>query len=325
MAIFTEAMLNFLPEKARSKAIRLDEDFDAAGAAVKAAQSDLEDAWLRRDLAERNAQTSGKHTRTGTVRHPLERLRKLLAEGDAEIDPAFAKIEIEIAERLQPRLDRANAVFQAQGVVQSCGYWIADAMRAGVKLRDAAPVKLTAKDHRREVEEARNELSDLTDQLYRVESAPQPLSVIREAIAREIDEIADRGRPRLSFTAREVSPLRLDRALGIVNSERGPRIAETIIWLLRDEAVAKAVTLIGSVEPEGAMSDTERDAALERLAAEILAAGRREEAAIEAAAEVGMVIFRRSDADPRAVLGIEELTPGWRSRHDVGLDDMARV
>ncbi len=325
MGIFTQVMLDFLPEKARAKAIRLDEDFDAAGAAVKAAQRDLEDAWLRRDLAERNAQAAEKTPRTGTVKHPLDKLRKMLAEGDAEIDPAFAKIEIEIGERLQPRLDRANAVFQAQGVVQSCGYWITDAMRAGVRLRDAAPIKLTAKDFRREVEDVRNELLGLADHLYRVETAPQPLAVVREAIVREIDEIANRGRPTLSLTAREVSPLRLDRALGVVNSERGPRIAETLIWLLRDEAVSKAMTLVGDVEPEGALSDAERDAALERLAAEILAAGRREEAAIEAAAEAGTVIFRRSDADPRAVLGIEELTPGWRSRHDVGLDDMARV
>lgn|GEM_PF-3575093 len=324
MPVFHDDFLNFLPKKARAKAVALDEARDAAAAAMKAANADLEDAYIRRDRVEREARAAGQTVRPGTEKHPLDQLKKLLSENSDQIVPAVARIEIEIAERIQPRLDRASEAFQSiAAVVDAAASWIGEAKRAGVKLVDAPAVaRPKTSDFLQEVEKARAEIDEIEDALDRVEAAPCTLADVRAAITTEIDEIAERGRPSISFTARSVSPLRLDAALGLVNSPRGARSAETLFWLMRDQIVARALSLVGDLEPENALTDAQRDTEIDRLAAELLDASRREEAIITAALAIGMSIPRRRDCDPRALLEVVETTPGWRSRFDVGLSDV---
>lgn len=324
MPVFTEAQLNFLPKKARAKAIALDEQRDAAAAAMKAASADLEEAWQRRDAIERDARNAGQRIRTGTVNFsslPLDRLRELIAAPSEEdrVTPLLAKVELEIAERIKPRLDRARAAFDALAVADDAALWLNDAIRAGVRLADAPAAKIKNGDYLREVERIRGDLEEIERRFELADSAPLPLASIREAIVAEIDEIAERGRPTLSFVAREVSPLRLDRALGTVASKGGPRLAETVAWAVRDVLVDRALAIVGDTEPENALTDQQRDAALEKLAAERLEAERTEEALIVAAASVGTVVARRREADPRALLEIVELSAPWRSRHDLGV------
>lgn len=329
MTVFTENHLNFLPKKAREKAIALDEARDAAAAAMRAALNDLEAGWARRDGIERDARAAGNLVRTGTVNlsaYPTDRLRELVsgATDEDRITPLLAKAELEIAERLKPRMDRASETFQAFAVVDELVLWLNDAMRAGVRLADAPAVKLKAADPLREVERIRGDIAEIEGKLDAADGAPLPLSEIRAAIVAEIDEIAAKGRPILGYTAREVSPIRLDRALGLVNSTAGPRVAETLVWAMKDIITERALALVGDLEPENALSDAQRDALLEKLAAARLEAERMEEAVIVAAAAAGTTISRRREADPRAVLEVVENSPAWRSRHDLGLDDMMR-
>ncbi|WEX77980.1 hypothetical protein PYH37_002824 [Sinorhizobium numidicum] len=326
MPVFSDVHINFLPKKARAKAIALDEARDAAAAAVKAANNDLEAGWARRDAIERDARNAGQRIRTGTVNlanYPTDKLRALISGATDEdlVTPLLAKAELDIAERLKPRLDRASEAFQAFAVVDATVQWLNEAMRAKARLEDAPAAKLKTSDFLKDVERVREEIAEIEERLAAVEYAPLPLADVRKSIVREIDAIAERGRPSISFTAREVSPIRLDRALGFVNSKAGPRIAETLVWAMRDVITEQALALAGTIEPENAMSDDERDAALGKLAADRLAAERLEETTITAAAAIGQVIPRRADADPRAVLEVVETSPAWRSRHDIGLDN----
>ncbi|GAA0607933.1 hypothetical protein [Paenochrobactrum glaciei] len=324
MSVFHDDHLTFLPKKARAKAVALDEQRSAAAAAMKAANADLEDAYMRRDRVEAADRTAGQTVRPGVEKMPLDDLKRRLAENDDAVTPAVAKITVEIEERIKPRLDRASEAFQAiAAVVDNAASWIGEAKRAGVKLTDApTPAKPKSGEFLKEIDRVRNEIDEIEDALDRVEAAPCTLAEVRSAIIAEIDEIAERGRPNISYTNRAASPLRLDTALGFVNSPRGPRVAETIVWAMQDIIKERALSLVGDIEPDGALTEAQRDAEIDRLTAELLDANRREEAVITAAAAVGMSVPRRRDCDPRALLEIVETTPGWRSRFDVGLTDI---
>lgn len=325
---FTERLLNILPPKGRAKAIMLDEERAAASAAMKAALNDLEDAWQRRDEIEQKLVLARQHDRTGTVslaHHPLEKLRKMLSrsEEEPEVHPLLVKVELEIRERLQPRLDRASAAFEAFAVVGGIAQWLAGAAEAGVRFVDAPEVKLPAKAVPEEVERVRSKIAAIETAINDTTFAPSPLADVREAIVREISEIAEKGRPRVRYTDRRSSPLRLGEALGISNSPAGPSVAETLVWAMQEIVTERALSLVGDIEPENALTNTQRDALLEQLAAERLEAERNEEAAIMAAHAAGIAIARRREADPRAVLGIKDVSGRWRTRADVGLDDVA--
>lgn len=328
MLIFTERLLNILPPKGRAKAIMLDEERAAAAVAMKAASNDLEAEWQRRAIVERNITVASRHVRTGTVslnRMPLDKLRSLLADPpeEAEVHPYLVKSELEIRERLQPRLDRALAAFQPFAVVDDIAQWLDGAARAGVRFLDAPEVKLSAKVAPEEVERIRSKIAEIEAKLEAADWAPLPLADVREAIVREISEIAEKGRPMVRYTNRRSTPLKLGQALGFVNSPAGSRTAETLVWAMQDIITERALSLVGDIEPENALTNAQRETLLEQLAAERLEAERIEEAAIMAACAAGIPIARRREADPRAVLGIRDVSGRWRTRADVGLDDAA--
>ena len=81
--------------------------------------------------------------------------------------------------------------------------------------------------------------------------------------------------------------------------------AAFLIWLFHDDIKRRLDELVGEDGP-GALAYDQREQLIEKLAAERLAIERAEEAAIVAAEAEGTFIPRRPDADPRAVLEIEE-------------------
>lgn len=326
--IFTERLLNILPPKGRAKAIMLDEERAAASAALRAATNYLEDGWRRRDDIDTKLTLARQHVRTGTVslhRMPLEKLREKLSQPseEAEVHPLLVKAELEIRERLQPRLDRASATFQSFAVVEEIALWLEGAAEARVRFVDARDVTYAGKTVPAEIERIRMEIAEIEVKLEAASLAPLPLADAREAIVREIEDIAHEGRPRISFTARRSSPLDLGRALGLGNSTGGQRTAETLVWAMKDIITDRALALVGDIEPENALTNSQREALLEQLAAERLEAERIEEAAIMAVHAAGIPIARRREADPRAVLGVKEISGPWRTRADVGLNDVA--
>ncbi|WP_156334057.1 MULTISPECIES: hypothetical protein [unclassified Shinella] len=328
MLVFTERLLNILPPKGRAKAIMLDEERAAASAVVKAALNDLEAGWQRRDEIEQKLVLARQHDRTGTVslaRMPLDRLRAMLSrsEEEPEVHPLLVKAELEIRERLQPRLDRASDAFQSFAVVGDIAQWLAGAAEAGVRFVDAPEVKLPAKAVPEEVERVRSKIAAIEAAINDTTFAPLPLADVKEAIVREISEIAAKGQPRVCYNDRRSSPLKLGEALGISNSPAGPSTAATLVWAMQEIITERALSLVGDIEPERALTNAQRDALLEQLAAERLEAERNEEAAIMAAHAAGIAIARRREADPRAVLGIKDVSGRWRTRADVGLDDVA--
>jgi hypothetical protein len=127
-----------------------------------------------------------------------------------------------------------------------------------------------------------------------------------------VDAIANKGAITFDPKIRNGDPFRLDRHfnLSIYSGATGQTLigssgAEVLIWLFRDQLVEGLSAEIGEDAP-GALSYDQREAELGRLSKELLALERQEEALISAAERVGQRIVRRRDADPRAILEVEE-------------------
>ncbi len=83
------------------------------------------------------------------------------------------------------------------------------------------------------------------------------------------------------------------------------------VWLNRDVLIAKLCAEVDAVaDPASALTAEQRRKENIRLDAEILRIEREEETLIVAAANEGTFITRRADADPRAVLELDDNVPG---------------
>lgn len=88
-------------------------------------------------------------------------------------------------------------------------------------------------------------------------------------------------------------------------------VAAITSWLHGDALVARIESDLDARAGDGVLrlTDEERDARLAKLAADLLGRERVEEAIIVAAQKAGQHIARRRDADPRAILGVEDGGP----------------
>jgi hypothetical protein len=78
------------------------------------------------------------------------------------------------------------------------------------------------------------------------------------------------------------------------------------VWLFQDALIQAVDVMLSTMPQKGAMADDVRDREFARIAGRRLEVERVEEAVIVAAEANGAFIARRQDADPRAVLEVEE-------------------
>lgn len=299
MDLFPEHLLNYLPTESRQKILLLDEAREAAMIANKAAGDALFEAYERRDgLAVK-------------VQHAIENSvsahsRKMTDEDREALFRPVRSVEREIEEKLQPRAKRAAKAFEAFAFLDEVSAWLRDAKAVGIRLSHS-PLPDIKGDYHRVVESQRRRLDELDNDWHTASNAPRPLEDAKAAVIAEIDQLAAKGCPTADVRIREGSPVRLAHAFGITGEHNTHgALAHAVIWLNREALKAEAIALLGDKEPAGAMADTDRDRAFDMIAAERLDAERTEEGAIAAAAAVGIVIVRRRDADPRAILEVAE-------------------
>lgn len=299
MELFPENLLNYLPAESREKVLTLDEQRNAAMAANKAAGDALFEAYERRDALAVKAQFAVEGSVSGLG-------RKLADEDREAIFAPVRKVEREIEEKLKPRAERAGKVFEDFAFLDEVSAWLRDAKAVGIRLSHA-PLPVIKGDFHRVVENQRRRLDDLENDWHTASNAPRPLEDARAAVVAEIDRLAAKGAPVADIRIREASPVKVAEAFGITGQGNiHATLAHAVVWLNREALKAEAVALLGDADPAGAMADADRDRAFDKIAAERLDAERAEEAAIAAAAAIGIVIVRRRDADPRAFLEVME-------------------
>jgi hypothetical protein len=261
--------------------------------------SSLLDAYERQASISRAAQQESGYLR--------QQIAKLAARGDnldqvrnlrSELDTILIKKDRELGHTTQ-HLELLKGVRD----------WIA-AIPESVQLRDHVAKDVVSKVSPGAIEKRRRRIRELLADIGRVDAAPISTKAAKQQAREEIKKLAERGRPA-------VHRLLEDRG-GIGWPQRKIGFAGMVDLFETDSlavmAFALEESLIAAVEREidavgGAaesLTDEERFDRFDRLFGELLAVERDEEALIGAA---DFDVQRRSDADPRAVLGISSDAP----------------
>lgn len=221
----------------------------------------------------------------------------------------------------QERVDRADAAREAAEAEWEKFSFLPELVRwlemycgrggqlAHQPLPAAKPVK--EETHRAAVERIRKQLSACDDEWARLETIPLPASELKARITAEVDAIAALGKPQIQNQDRFG-----DGVSGLAPALRLRRTGEMIVsdapspflcWLRRSEIIERLHAEVDALDQADAMSDDQRDQAFSRLLDQKLALAFSEESLIVAAAAEGTTIQRRRDADPRAILEVQEV------------------
>ena len=221
----------------------------------------------------------------------------------------------------QERLDRAQAAQEAATAEwEKFAYlghvvgWLRTFMGHGGRLgyQKLPEVKLQrGETHRQAVDRVRAQIAAVDAEWRRLEHAPLPAEEIKARIVAEVDALAAIGQPKIRVRDRfgdGVSGLpeamRLRRAGDMI---AGDAPSAFVVWLNRDRIIDRLHAEIDAMDLGDAMTEDARDAAFSRLLDQRLALEFSEEAFIVNAASEGTMIVRRRDADPRAILEVEEV------------------
>ena len=165
------------------------------------------------------------------------------------------------------------------------------------------------------IERSRRVIANLKAERHRVASAPIPASEAKILMRREIDTLAEAGAPDVSPYLEggairwPVAPLK--RGDGSVITFDLLDVRSLLVWLDRDRLISRLEAEIDATsDPDLAMSVQQRRVEDARLVEKLLLAEREEEALIVSAAKDSVMITRRPDADPRAVLEVADNVPG---------------
>ena len=179
----------------------------------------------------------------------------------------------------------------------------------------AAPIEVSASKRGgsfiEAVESLRAQLGEIRGLQAEVELAPLPSTEAKRRAAEQIAALADRGRVDVAPLIDSGRPFRFcempahDQVrFGLSGHAAFVDSIATLAWLFEEQLLAKVYAEIdANADDENALMPKERAEKFAALKREALGLERQEEALICAAAEIGQIIPRRADADPRAILG----------------------
>ncbi|WP_438275644.1 hypothetical protein [Nitrobacter sp.] len=282
---FDTQLLHRLPPAAFVKLSSLLDAYERQASITRAAQQ--ESSYLRQQIA--------KFTARGGDLSPVDQVKNLRSE----LDTILIKKDRELGHTTQH-----------QELLKGIRDWLA-AIPESIQLRDhVAKDAGVSKSSPGAIEKRRRRIRELLADIGRVDAAPISTKAAKQQAREEVKKLAERGRPA-------VHKLLEDRG-GIGWPQRKIGFAGMIDLFETDSlavmAFALEESLIAAVEREidevggaaDSLTDDERFNRFDKLFDKLLAAEREEEALIAAA---DFDVQRRSDADPRAVLGISSDAP----------------
>lgn len=184
-----------------------------------------------------------------------------------------------------------------------------------------APVQRRGETLAQAVERVRGEIAERRADLHRIASAPLTSAEAKAAIRREVEALAEAGAPDVGRVL-EGQPIRWPsfrelRHLGsngpIYGESGDPQAVDAralMAWLMKGLLLTRLEAEVDAIaDDKAALSTVQRRTEDARVRAELLALERAEEALIEDAPPE-LRIWRRAEADPRAVLGLAETLAG---------------
>jgi len=149
------------------------------------------------------------------------------------------------------------------------------------------------------VEAVRAQIANMQREIAAVRALPMRRASELEAIRAHLARLAQRSPPKVGFDARGNATVRWIEDMATMDGVLG-----LLAFVLGPEPLSAAFARDLAPEGAGAVSPLEREARLAELSASLLALERCEEQLIVRAADEGVELLRRGDADPRAVLNV---------------------
>lgn len=246
----------------------------------------------------------------GTEDNALVQCRLEFAQASAEFD--------KLGELERTRAERWNAL---AAVVANLDNYLAGTSTELTLYSGPEPSPRRGETAEAGLTRVRKSILKAQNDLILVQRAPLPASMVKAALRKQIDALADANQANCIYMIESGDPLEFPagpsavvQTAGVVPStkevvhgighvEMPPSALGMIVWLFKDEVLARLDAEIDKRADEGAALDPEQRAmALAEARAALLALEREEEWLIEASPSS---VFRRPDADPRAVLGVD--------------------
>ena len=282
--------LDKLPPAQRDKLVRLDDERDALHGAIPTDRLRSLFEALNDVQGQRSRFTSAPGFKT--TPGGAERV-------ESEYDIRIDKIQSEI-KRLKVLNEEASDAWNLHGNVVTKCFDFLESSRGELKAARLPKPKLNdGEGHHQAVERVRASLNQLRQDRERVELAPVPASQLAHEAVAALDAMSAVGVPDFDPRIRGRDPFKLD--LHLTRPNVGIAF---LLFMFRDE-IAERLTAIVGPQIEGALTDADRAKQISSIDEQYLEMERVEEALIVEAAEVGMRIRRRIDADPRAILEVE--------------------
>lgn len=232
--------------------------------------------------------------------------------GLAEDTPQVRNARLQLAS-LQEDLENLNAVYGKGGETGLLVSKLEDFIgRRGHPIfeivRDAAPILQKGVSLPAAIESRRRRIRELDADLKSVKSAPWPSRLTKRRAHEQIVELSKRGRPdvfalveRFETIGWPMIPTASDDPPAAARVDAAALIA----WALGPALIAAIDREIDELsDDQKALTKEQRKERQDQILADRLATEREEESLIERAETEGLPVSRRSDADPRAVLGI---------------------
>jgi hypothetical protein len=181
-------------------------------------------------------------------------------------------------------------------IVHRAFAWIEAVVSSGGRIAAVPAAAKEKGDIAAAVAVLRKEIASIETKIAELENAPPPAEELKSLAREAISRLARDGEPVLFTGTRSGDPLKFPNNLSV----------ELLAWACGEALVSRVEELIDNQKLEGAIGTADRDKKMSKLAAEQLALERREEALIETAENMRIIIKRRPAADIRAVLGITD-------------------
>lgn len=153
-----------------------------------------------------------------------------------------------------------------------------------------------------EVKTIREGIRKLREESKQLRSAFVPKAIASQRVEDHVERMAARAREPMQLhyyvgVDESVEPL-------ILIGETREQIVDLIAWLDPEKLKASLKAEVASIYSKGVheIDDEKRAKRLAEIESEIFILGKREELAIVAAESAGILINRREDADPKAIL-----------------------
>lgn len=291
--------------------------YEALKQQVDDAQAGCDALHAKRETARENA---------ADARRALTRLTrdKRLADDHAAVVDARSRLM-----RAEGELARLNALFDERsevraavlGVTQTVEDYLRRDVSGELKTIEAfaSPTIRKGISATEACDAARSAIVALKSRLREIERAPRPSAEAKARASRQINQLVERGRPDVGylFSGGDIKwpeaygqPFAIGEPPLVVRTPASIDALALTAWFQREELLAAVNREIDrQANDNAALNDQQRATALAETRAALLLAERQEEWLIEKAALTGTTIFRRRDADARAILGLSDECP----------------